>query len=114
MNPSFSALARDYMVSLMTFSFQPTGSAAFTLFALFGSLLAAYTPATHMGHFFMKYFLYHDIRWSDQPTRDNASIQESIGVVLGYPVSWKAPHIAGDGSQTWAEVATTNPAAPKE
>jgi nitrate reductase gamma subunit len=113
-NPSFFVLARDFTVSMLTFSFAPFGSSLFALYILFGFVLAAYVPATHMGHFFMKYFLYHDIRWGDQPTQDNPATQEKIGVVLGFPVSWKAPQIQGDGKKTWAEVATTNPTTPKE
>jgi hypothetical protein len=35
-------------------------------------------------------------------------------VVLNYPVSWGAPHIAGHGKTTWAEVATFNPVAEPE
>ncbi len=37
-----------------------------------------------------------------------------IGVVLNYPVTWSAPHIAGHGKKTWAEVATFNPVAKPE
>ena len=113
-NPSFFALSRDFTVNLISFNFLPVESASFTLFALVASILSAYVPATHMGHFFMKYFLYHDIRWGDQPTQDNPATQQKIGEVLGYPVSWKAPHIEGDGKKSWAEVATTNPARPAE
>lgn len=114
LNPSFFDLARDFTASLISFSFSPIESASFVVFSLVASVLAAYVPATHMGHFFMKYFLYHDIRWSDQPTQDNPATQKKIGTVLGYPVSWKAPHIGGDGKKSWAEVATTNPAKPNE
>jgi nitrate reductase gamma subunit len=112
--PSFFALSRDFTANMISFNFPPIESVSFVTFALVASILAAYVPATHMGHFFMKYFLYHDIRWGDQPTQDNPVTQKKIGVVLGYPVSWKAPHIAGDGIKSWAEVATTNPARPKE
>ena len=70
-------------------------------------------PATVKGRFFRKYFLYHDSRWGDQPTQDNPATQKKIGGVLGYPVSWKAAHIDGDGKKSWAEVATTNPTSSK-
>ena len=109
-NPSFFELASDFIANMLSFTFTPPDSGIFTLYLLFGFILAAYVPATHMGHFFMKYFLYHDIRWGDQPTQDNPNIQKKIGVALGYPVSWQAAHIQGDGKKTWAEVATTNPA----
>ncbi len=113
-NPSFFWLACNFTVSMLTFSFSPVGGFWFGLYLLLGFVLAAYVPATHMAHFFMKYFLYHDIRWGDQPTQDNLNTQKKIGVVLGYPVSWQAGHIQGDGKKSWAEVATTNPAQPKE
>ena len=113
LNPSFFVLARDFTANMLSFSFAPIGSGIFSLYLLFGFILAAYVPATHMGHFFMKYFLYHDIRWGDQPTQDNVETQKKIGVVLGFPVSWKAPHIDGDGKKSWAEIATTNPTTPK-
>lgn len=108
-NPSFFALGRDFMVNFLTLSFLPPGSDVFSLYLIWGFILAAYVPATHMGHFFMKYFLYHDIRWGDQPTQDNPKTQAGINTVLGYPVDWKAPHINGDGKKSWGEVATTNP-----
>jgi len=109
-NHSFFALGRDFIANLLRFQFADSGSAAFNLYLILGFALAAYVPATHMGHFFMKYFLWHDIRWGDQPTQDNEAIQKTIGTMLHYPVSWSAPHIQGDGKKTWAEVATTNPA----
>ncbi|MDR1490538.1 MAG: nitrate reductase [Desulfovibrio sp.] len=113
-NPSFFVMARDFTVSMITFSFAPMDSFLFSFYITFGFIMAAYVPMTHMGHFFMKYFLYHDIRWADQPTQDNPATQKKIGIVLGFPVSWKASHIQGDGKKTWAEVATTNPTKPKE
>lgn len=109
-NPSFFDLGRNFLANLLTFQFASQESGVFSLFLLWGFILAAYVPATHMGHFFMKYFLYHDIRWGDAPTRESVATQERIMTVLGYPVSWSAPHIQGDGKKNWVEVATTNPA----
>ncbi len=86
----------------------------FHLLMLWLALLLAYIPATHMAHFFMKYFMWHDIRWGDQPTRDNPKIQEQVGQALGFTPEWKANHIQGDGKKNWAEIATHNPAAPKK
>lgn len=110
-NPSFFALVRDFTANVLSFNFAAPDSCIFQLYLLWGFILAAYVPATHMGHFFMKYFLYHDIRWGDQPTKDNVATQQKINEVLGYPVSWSAPHIQGDGKKSWAEVAMTNPTA---
>jgi len=110
-NPSFFELGKNFLVNALRFKVVDPGSAAFSLYLILGFALAAYVPATHMGHFYMKYFLYHDIRWGDQPTQDNPATQEKIGAMLNYHVSWSAPHIAGDGKKTWVEVATTNPTA---
>lgn len=108
------ALSRSFVASLISFQFAPTGSFLLSVQLIVLFLIMAYIPLTHMSHFFMKYFLYHDIRWGDEPNIDNQATQEKIGVVLNYPVSWGASHIAGHGKTTWAEVATFNPAAEPE
>ena len=69
-------------------------------------LLVAYIPLTHMSHFIGKYFAYHSIRWNDAPNLAGGPQEKPIGNVLGYPVSWAAPHIQGEGKKTWADVAT--------
>lgn len=112
-DPTFN-MARTFMASLISFHLAPIESPLFLLQMMLASLLIAYIPLTHMSHFFMKYFLYHDIRWGDEPTVDNPATQAKIGAVLNYPVTWAAPHIAGHGKNTWAEVATFNPAAEPE
>jgi nitrate reductase gamma subunit len=111
-NPSFFELGKNFIANMLSFNFVDPGSFWFSLYLILGFALAAYVPATHMGHFFMKYFLYHDIRWGDQPAQDNPEMHKKIGALLNYRVSWTASHIQGDGQKkTWAEVATTNPAA---
>jgi nitrate reductase gamma subunit len=110
-NPSFFELGRDFIANMLSFKFIAPDSSLFSLFLILGFVLAAYVPATHMGHVYMKFFLYHDIRWGDQPAQDNKKIQEKTGSLLGSPISWKAPHIQGDGQKTWVVVATTNPTA---
>jgi len=112
-DPAFN-MARAFAASLISFNLAPIESPLFLVQILLASLLIAYIPLTHMSHFFMKYFLYHDIRWGDEPTVDSPAIQAKIGTVLNYPVTWAAPHIAGHGKNTWAEVATFNPAAEPE
>jgi len=105
---------REIVINLLTFNFTPISSALLTTQILLISFIIAYIPLTHMSHLFMKYFLYHDIRWGDEPNIDSPSTDEKIGVVLNYPVSWSASHIAGHGKTTWAEVATFNLAAEPE
>jgi len=69
--------------------------------------LLAYIPLTHMSHFFTKWFMYHGIRWSDEPSFPRSKIEKRVQQVLNYPVSWSAPHIRGDGKKTWVDVATS-------
>jgi hypothetical protein len=81
---------------------------------IMASLLVAYIPLTHMSHFFTKWFMYHDIRWSDEPNFRGSKIERQIAEVMKYPVSWSAPHIRGDGKKTWVDVATSGVEESKE
>jgi len=111
-DPAFS-MARGFMAAFISFSFSkiPLAQPLFCTQVILAFLTMAYIPLTHMSHFFMKYFLYHDIRWGDEPNINSPETDAKIGVVLNYPVTWAAPHIAGHGKKTWAEVATFNPVA---
>ena len=112
-DPTFS-VARAFIANLISFNLKPVGNTLFLFQVLLVVLTIAYIPLTHMSHFFMKYFLYHHIRWGDEPNINTPEKDKKIGVVLNYPVSWSAPHISGHGKETWAEVATFNPAAKPE
>jgi len=101
------SIARGYVQGLLTFKLAaPVGSTAVAVEMTLFSLLMAYVPLTHMSHFVAKYFFYHKIRWEDEPNIVGSKMEKQISEVLGYPVSWAAPHIKGDGKKTWAEVAT--------
>lgn len=114
-NPSYFELARTFIYNLITFNFAPQASTLFALQLLVGFFLLVWIPMTHMGHLFMKYFTYHDIRWGDEPTSYSDKNKQKIADALKYNVTWSADHIAGDGKpKTWEDVATTNPAAPKK
>ena len=106
-------LARTFVANLISFNFAAIDSYLFMIHVLMVAFMVAYIPLTHMSHFFMKYFLYHDIRWEDKPNIEAPEINASLGEVLNYPISWSASHIAIPGKTTWAEVATFNPAAPE-
>ena len=109
-DPSFE-MARGFIAGLLTFDLKEVQSPLFLLQVVLAVVTLAYIPFTHMSHFFMKYFLYHDIRWEDKPNVDAPEINKQLGEVLGYQPTWSASHIAIPGKKTWAEIATFNPAA---
>jgi nitrate reductase gamma subunit len=82
---------------------------------IMGAALFAYIPWTHMAHFFMKYYIYHDIRWGDEPVADKEA-GALLGEVLNYKPTWAAGHVRADGKSSWADLAKDNPAReqPKE
>jgi nitrate reductase gamma subunit len=103
---------RAYFQRVATFDFSaPAPGAALAGLSVaevaLGGLLLAYIPLTHMAHFFTKWFMYHDIRWSDEPNLPGGAIERRIEAALRYPVSWAAPHIGGDGHKTWLDVAAS-------
>ena len=101
-DPGFS-YSRDYMQSLVTFSSYRAPSPLFAVAVVMVSLLGMYIPLTRMAHFVAKFFLYHDVRWNDQPNARGSKIEKHIIELLGQKVTWSAPHVRGD--RTWKEVA---------
>jgi nitrate reductase gamma subunit len=75
------------------------------------SLLVAYIPLTHMSHMFMKYFLYHNVKWDDAPNRRGGRIEASVRKNLNLRPTWGARHVGADGRKTWGDIASS---APKE
>jgi nitrate reductase gamma subunit len=78
------------------------------------SFLLAYVPLTHMSHFVGKYFAYHAIRWNDTPNLAGGPEEATIQRLLAYRVSWAAKHIQGQGTKSWAELASSNPTESKQ
>jgi nitrate reductase gamma subunit len=110
-DPTFSGL-RAFFVQLVTFDVAASSgtavpSALFAAEIVLGCVLLAYIPLTHMSHFFTKYFMYHDVRWSDEPSFKGGKIEQKVTEAMKYPVSWSAPHIRGDGKKNWVDVATS-------
>jgi nitrate reductase gamma subunit len=99
----------DYVYGLMTLSpvdsirnSSPWVIDGIVLFSLF----LIYFPFTHMTHPIGKYFLYHQVRWNDEPNVKGSKLVKKIEKVLNYKVSWSAIHIKGEGKKTWADLAT--------
>jgi len=98
---------RQYIGSLLAFRLSdPVGGPLTGLAVIAVSLLLAYIPLTHMSHFFVKWFTWHQIRWDDSLNVRGGRIEKMIEEALQYRVSWSADHIQGNGKKTWAEVAT--------
>ncbi len=102
--PPLTAFAR----AVFTFdtSLQLPALAAIGL--MLGSLITGYIPYTHMAHFVAKYFTYHMVRWDDAPNQGR--IAARMAEYLTYRPTWSAAHVGADGTKTWVDVATMNPA----
>jgi nitrate reductase gamma subunit len=105
-----------FAVGFVSFSFRQPMDPSVAAPVILGAVLVAYIPWTHMAHFFMKYFLYHNIRWDDEPMIGAGTAEARLQGVLNYKPTWAAGHVRGDGQKTWADLAVHNPARkqPKE
>ncbi len=112
----FFAAARLYILGLLTAgaatpAYAPGQSVPGALTVVLGSLVAAYIPLTHMSHMFMKFFLYHKVKWDDSPLTPGSPLESAVKQNLQYRPTWKAAHIEADGKKTWQDIASS---APKE
>jgi len=105
-NPSF-IMSKEFVKNLLTFNFIAIPNALFVVHIVLISLFLLYFPITRMMHLFAKYFLYHNVRWEDEPNVKGGKLEKKVKEALNFGVSWSAPHI--QAGKTWAEVATTLP-----
>ncbi|MBI4966111.1 MAG: respiratory nitrate reductase subunit gamma [Desulfomonile tiedjei] len=114
-DPGF-AVARDYLVSLITFKKMTTSMSALHVINLLLFIgFWAYFPFTHMTHMVSKYFMWDKVKWEDAPNIGDPGMDSKIKKYLAYPVTWAAPHIGAEGGKkSWAEVATDNPFAKED
>jgi len=101
LDPGFGYL-RGYVHSLISFSPMTSPGTIFTVEIALVSLLIMYIPLTKMSHFVAKYFLYHTVRWNDEPNFRGSDIEKNILALLQHKVGWSAPHI--QTGQPWSEV----------
>jgi len=73
------------------------------------SFLIAYIPLTRMSHMFMKYFLYHRVKWDDAPSCRGGKVENLVKKNLPLKPTWHAHHIEADGHKTWRDIALTTP-----
>jgi nitrate reductase gamma subunit len=104
------AVAKNYLISLITFKPAPELPTMHVINLLIFAGFWAYFPFTHMTHMVSKYFMWDKVKWDDNPNVGDPGMDAKIKKYLAYPVSWAAPHIGAEGGKkTWADVATTNP-----
>jgi nitrate reductase gamma subunit len=108
--------AKAYAFGLLTVgnslnSYVPGQSVFGGVSIVLASLLVAYIPLTHMSHMYMKYFLYHNVKWDDAPNLRGGRIEADILKNLELKPTWKAKHVEADGQKSWHDIASS---APKE
>lgn len=106
--------AKAYTLGLLTGgsslnAYVPARSVFGGLAIILASLLIAYIPLTHMSHMFMKYFLYHNVKWDDVPNGRGTQIESAVMRNLKFKPTWKAKHIGADGKKSWRDVASSVP-----
>ena len=102
-DPAFAAV-RGYTYSLITFSTPALPNVLLAIEVVLGSLLIAFITVTRMSHFVAKYFLYHAVRWNDEPNERGSKIEAAILKNLERKVGWNAAHI--QTGETWGKVVT--------
>ena len=100
-DPGFSTM-RGYVASLVTFSRAPAYGFWIAAEIILISLLIMYIPLTRMSHFVAKYFLYHAVRWNDEPNTRGSVMEKKLMQSLQKKVGWSAPHI--QTGKSWGEV----------
>ncbi|RKX30359.1 MAG: nitrate reductase [Candidatus Zixiibacteriota bacterium] len=91
-DPSFTTL-RSYVGSLVTFGAAPPLGTLMTIEIVMISLLIMYVPLTRMSHFVAKYFLYHSVRWNDEPNERGSKLEKRLMELLDQKVGWSGDHI---------------------
>lgn len=104
-DPNFIT-ASTYMTSLVSFgsTAAPQLNDVVTAQVVLVELLFVYIPFTKMTHFVGKYFTFHKVNWDDEPNLRGSAMEKKVKDVLGYRVSWEAPHVKP--GENWVEAAT--------
>ena len=112
-DPSLTG-AKSYTLGLLTGghslnSYIPGQSIPGIMTIVSASLLVAYIPLTHMSHMYMKYFLYHNVKWDDAPNLPGGEVETAIKNNLKFKPTWKAKHVEADGHKSWEDIAASGP-----
>lgn len=95
----FPAAISEFVRNVMTYhtgySLTPSLVAHITMSLLF----LIYLSLTDMTHFITKYFLYHSVRWNDEPL--NRNMMNDLSKLEKKTVTWSATHIPANN--TWEQ-----------
>ncbi len=107
-DPWFSG-AKGFVYGLLAGGHAPPRTVLGALTVILGSFLVACIPFTHMSHMFMKYFLYHRVKWDEAPNRRGGRIEAAVRRNLDLKPTWQAAHVKADGSASWKDIASSTP-----
>jgi nitrate reductase gamma subunit len=101
---SIPAMSR-FVKGLITLDSGVTVGYPLALHIVISLLFVCYLPLTDMIHFAAKFFMFHQIRWDDEP--QGKGMERELSVLLAQHVDWSAPHVGAVGEKDWAGVVTT-------
>lgn len=99
-------MLRGFVGGLLPFKEMPPTGFLVSAEVVLAALLMAYIPFTNMSHPIAKYYMWHKVRWDDEPNFPGGEIERKIQGYLGMEVTWAGKHLKGEGKRTWAAIAT--------
>jgi nitrate reductase gamma subunit len=96
----------DYARALFTAHAPAPMPGVLTAHVWLALVFLAYLPFSQMLHFVAKYFTYHEVRWDDRPLERGSRMEREVESLMKQPVTWAAPHVAGEGRKNWVDIAT--------
>jgi nitrate reductase gamma subunit len=79
-----------------------TANASLAVHLIISFLFVLYLPFTDMVHFITKYFLYHAVRWNDEPI--NKKMAAGLNELKTQTSTWSAAYTSP--GKTWSQIAT--------
>lgn len=91
-----------FISRLITLEIIQTVPLTFIFYVSISLLFILYLPVSSMAHFIIKYFLYHAVRWNDEPL--NARMESGLRKLLAEKPRWSAFITEHEKQKTWGEI----------